>query len=53
MELLKDNFQEITKERRRQVQDFVISGLKQVKEGLVKDFDDVCDRLERKYTDEI
>lgn len=31
------------------VQDMVLGGLEQIKEGRVKDFNEVCDRLEKKY----
>ena len=31
------------------VRDYVMSGLKQIKEGKTTDFDEVCNRLENKY----
>ena len=29
----------------------VLAGLQQIKEGIAEDMEDVCDRLEKKYTD--
>lgn len=36
---------------RREVQELVIAGLNQIKEGKTKDFNTVCNRLEKKYRD--
>ena len=32
------------------VRNLVLDGLEQIKQGKIKDFDTVCDRLEKKYT---
>lgn len=34
----------------REVRNFVMAGLEQIKAGKTKDFNTVCDRLEKKYT---
>jgi len=36
---------------KEEVRRLVLAGLEQVKQGKVKDFDAVCDRLEKKYRD--
>lgn len=36
-------------EQRLEVRKMVLSGLEQIKEGKTKDFNEVCDRLEKKY----
>ena len=33
------------------VRKFVLAGLEQSKQGKIKDFNSVCDRLEKKYTE--
>lgn len=38
-------------EEQREVRQLVSEGLKQVREGKTMDFNTVCDRLEKKYTD--
>lgn len=35
-----------------EVREFVLAGLEQIKEGKTKDFNTVCDRLEKKYRNE-
>jgi len=35
----------------QEVRDMVMAGLNQIKEGKTKDFNTVCDRLEKKYRD--
>jgi hypothetical protein len=39
-------------EQKQEVRELVIAGLEQMKEGKTKDFNTVCDRLEKKYRDE-
>ncbi len=34
-----------------EVRKMILSGIDQIKEGKTKDFDEVCDRLEKKYKD--
>lgn len=38
--------------QQKEVRSLVSEGLKQMKEGKIKDFNTVCDRLEKKYTNE-
>ena len=38
--------------RQREVGNLVLAGLEQVKEGKTKDFNSVCDRLEKKHSNE-
>lgn len=40
----------ILAEEQKEVRNLVLAGLEQIKEGKVKDFSTVCDRLEKKYT---
>lgn len=37
-------------EAQKDTRQLVLDGLKQVREGKTKDFNDVCDGLEKKYT---
>lgn len=37
--------------QQKEVRQLVLDGLKQVSEGKTKDFNMVCDRLEKKYID--
>ncbi|MDO5346463.1 MAG: hypothetical protein Q4E91_12060 [Lachnospiraceae bacterium] len=39
----------ILEEQQSEVRKLVLDGLKQAKEGKTKDFNAVCDRLEKKY----
>ena len=39
-------------EQKKEVRELVMAGLEQIKEGKTKDFNTVCDRLEKKYRDE-
>jgi hypothetical protein len=47
---IKDNTQTILDEQNLEVRNMVLAGLEQVKEGNTKDFNEVCDRLEKKYS---
>lgn len=38
-------------EQQLNVRNMVLAGLEQIKAGNVKDFNEVCDRLEKKYRD--
>ncbi len=49
----KDNCIKISEEQKVEVRNLVVEGLEQIKEGKTKDFNAVCDRLEKKYGDEI
>lgn len=49
---LKKDYQRALDEQKREVQELVMAGLEQIKAGKTKDFNTVCDRLEKKYKDE-
>lgn len=40
-------------EEKKEVRNLVLAGLEQIKEGNTKDFDEVCDRLEKKYSNAV
>ena len=41
-----------TEEQQDAVRNLVVAGLEQIKTGKTKDFNAVCDRLEKRYTSE-
>ncbi len=43
------NYAETLQQQQIEVRRLVLDGLKQAKEGNAKDFNAVCDRLEKKY----
>ncbi len=49
---LKEEYQKALEEQKKEVRELVMVGLEQIKEGKTKDFNRVCDRLEKKYRDE-
>lgn len=49
---LKEDYQRALDEQKKEVRGIVMAGLEQIKEGKTKDFNTVCDRLEKKYRDE-
>ena len=49
---VKNNYQVALEEQKTEVRNLVVAGLEQVKQGKTKDFNTVCDRLEKKYGDE-
>ena len=49
---LKEDYQRALDEQKQEVRELVMAGLEQIKEGKTKDFNTVCDRLEKKYSDE-
>ena len=49
---VKEDYQRALDEQKKEVQNLVKAGLEQIKEGKTKDFNVVCDRLEKKYTNE-
>lgn len=49
---LKEDYQRALDEQKKEVRELVMAGLEQIKEGKTKDFNTVCDRLEKKYRDE-
>lgn len=48
---VKEDYQRALNEQRKEVQSLVLAGLEQIKDGKTKDFNTVCDRLEKKYED--
>lgn len=49
---VKKEYQKAVEEQKREVRNLVLAGLEQVREGKTKDFNSVCDRLEKKYRNE-
>ena len=49
---VKKDYQIALKEQKVEVRNLVLAGLDQIKEGKTKDFNSVCDRLEKKYKNE-
>ena len=49
---VKNDYQTALEEQKAEVRNLVIAGLDQIKEGKTKDFNSVCDRLEKKYKNE-
>lgn len=49
---LKEDYQRALDEQKKEVRELVMAGLEQIKEGKTKDFNTVCDRLEKKYENE-
>ncbi len=47
---VKNDYQRALTEQKKEVRSLVMAGLEQIKEGKTKDFNVVCDRLEKKYT---
>ena len=48
---LKNDYQSALNEQKKEVRDLVMAGLEQIKDGNTKDFNTVCDRLEKKYAE--
>jgi hypothetical protein len=47
----RDDYQAILSEQQLEVRNMVIAGIEQIKTGNTKDFNEVCNRLEKKYRD--
>lgn len=50
--VINEDYQRALDEQQKEVRNLVMAGLEQIKEGKTKDFNTVCDRLEKKYTNE-
>lgn len=50
---LEKDYKKILLEEQKEVRNLVLAGLEQIKEGKTKDFDEVCDRLEKKYSNAV
>ena len=48
---LKNDYQIALNEQKKEVRGLVMAGLEQIKDGKTKDFNTVCDRLEKKYAE--
>lgn len=48
--ILGDDSNNISKEKQKEVRNLVLSGLEQIKQGKTKRFEELCDRLEKKYS---
>ena len=46
---VKEDYKRAMDEQKKEVRNLVMAGLEQIKEGKTKDFNAVCDRLEKKY----
>ncbi len=46
---LKEDYQKALDEQKKEVRELVMAGMEQIKEGKTKDFNAMCDRLEKKY----
>ena len=46
---VKNNYDIALNEQHTEVRNIVLAGLENIKEGKTKDFNEVCDRLEKKY----
>ena len=49
---LRQDYRKTLDEQNKEVQNLVLAGLEQIKEGKTQNFDSVCDRLEKKYKSE-
>ena len=49
--VIEKDYQQELRNHNIEVRNLVLAGLEQIKEGNTKDFDAVCDRLEKKYRD--
>lgn len=49
---VKEDYQRALDEQKKEIRELVMAGLERIKEGKTKDFNTVCDRLEKKYRDE-
>lgn len=49
---VKKDYQIALEKQKVEVRNLVLAGLDQIKEGKTKDFNSVCDRLEKKYKNE-
>ena len=47
----KDEYKDIISKHQSDVREMVLAGLNEIKEGKTKDFNKVCERLEKKYKD--
>lgn len=49
---VKKDYKKALEEQKVEVRNLVLAGLEQIKDGKTKEFNSVCDRLEKKYRDE-
>ena len=48
--VVREDYQKALEEQKKEVRSLVLEGLEQIKQSKTKDFNAVCDRLEKKYT---
>ena len=46
---VKEDYKVALEEQQLEVRNMILAGLEQIEEGSTKDFNEVCDRLEKKY----
>ena len=49
---VKEDYERALDVQQKEVRNHVMAGLEQIKQNKTKDFNAVCDRLEKKYTNE-
>ena len=49
---VKDERKRILDNQQKEVRNLVMAGLQQITQGKTKDFNEVCDKLEKKYSNE-
>lgn len=50
--VLKEEYENLLDEQMKEVRELVMAGIEQINEAKTKDFNAVCDRLEKKYRNE-
>ena len=50
--MIKNNYEKDIKINQAEVRNLVFQGIEQARQGKTKDFEGVCERLEKKYSDE-
>ena len=51
--VMNEGLEQEFKDNETEVRNLVMAGVKQAEQGKVKDFNSVCERLKKKYRDEI
>lgn len=51
--VIEKNYNNGMKKQQNEVRNLVMAGLEQIKEGKTKEFNEVCERLVKKYVNEI
>lgn len=48
---IRDDYEIMFENQQTDIRNMVLAGLEQIKQGKTQDLKDVCDRLEKKYSD--